>query len=346
MSEFVSEQRSIPAQGTAGTSYGIRVRGARRTFGALAAVDSIDLDAPPGAVTALVGPAGSGKTTLLMMLATLVGPDSGEIRVAGYDPVRSPGQVRARMGWMPDSFGPYETLTARQVLEFAASAYRFSRLDRASRAAELLARVRLSEYADRPVQVLTRGQKQRLGLARAIVHRPQVLLLDEPTAGLDGLSRGELARLLRELAADGLTILLTARTPAEVAGIADRFVLVAAGRTVALHETGGAVVAEFDEAVEATPWRIRALDSDALLAALRAYGIHHCASEATGIQVLLRGDPDAADLIGALVRDGVRVVALEPAEITPGDARPGVIAGFAASDGPAFVTQHQRGHRA
>lgn len=293
-----------------GSDAGIRVRGARRTFGAFAAIDRVDLDAPPGAVTALVGPCGAGKTTLLLMLATLLGPDSGEFRVAGYDPFRSPGQVRARMGWMPDSLGAYETLTAREVLEFAAAAYRFPHEDRSARAADLLARVRLSEYADRPVQVLSRGQKQRLGLARAIVHRPTVVLVDEPTAGLDAPNRGELARLLRELAADGATVLITARTPADVAGIADRVVLMSAGRTLSAQ----CVPDGTDDAAVGpeTPWRIRALDTGLLLGALNAYGIHHCASEVTGVQILLRGDDDAADLVAALVRDGVRVTALEP----------------------------------
>jgi ABC-2 type transport system ATP-binding protein len=294
----------------AGSGAGVRVRGARRTFGAFAAIDQVDLDAPPGAVTALVGPSGAGKTTLLLMLATLLGPDSGEFRVAGYDPFRSPGQVRARMGWMPDSLGAYETLTVREVLEFAAAAYRFSHEDRSARAAELLARVRLSEYADRRVQVLSPGQKQRLGLARAIVHRPTVVLVDEPTAGMDAPNRGELARLLRELAADGATVLITARTSADVAGIADRVVLMSAGRTLSTH----CVPEDAGEPAERpeTPWRIRALDTGLLLGALNAYGIHHCASEVTGIQILLRGDDDAADLVAALVRDGVRVTALEP----------------------------------
>jgi len=194
-----TSQGPVPAQ--AGNGRGIWVRGARRTFGAFAAVDRVDLEAPPGAVTALVGPSGAGKTTLLLMLATLLGPDSGDLRVAGYDPVRAPGQVRARMGWMPDSFGAFETLTAREVLEFVAAAYRFSRLDRAARAAELLERVGLREYADRPVSVLSLAQKQRLGLARAIVHRPGVVLLDDPAGSLDAANRRELARLLRR--ADG-----------------------------------------------------------------------------------------------------------------------------------------------
>jgi ABC-2 type transport system ATP-binding protein len=312
LNEFAAVgQISIPAQGVSGIAQGIRVRAARRTFGALAAVDHVDLDAPPGAVTGLVGPTGSGKTTLLMMLATLVGPDSGEIRIAGHDPVRSPGQVRARMGWMPDSFGPYETLTAREVLEFVAAAYRFSRPDRAARAAELLEWVRLGDYADRPVQVLSHAQKQRLGLARAIVHRPTVLLLDEPAAGLDAPNRAELARLLRELTAENRTVLLTGRTSGEVAGLTDRLVLVAAGRTLAAGElpTQATAVAPVEPAA---PWQIRALEADSLLAALRSYGMHHCASEATGVQVMLRGDSDAAGLIAALVRDGVRVVAAAP----------------------------------
>ncbi|GAA0623271.1 ABC transporter ATP-binding protein [Sporichthya brevicatena] len=331
MDEFVA----IPAQGATG---GIRVRGARRTFGALAAVDSIDLDARPGAVTALVGPSGSGKTTMLMMLATLVAPDGGEIRVAGFDPARSPGQVRARVGWMPDSFGTYGNLTAREVLEVVGAAHRFPRPERSTRAAELLRRVGLGNVAERPVQALNRGEQQRLGLARAMVHRPRVLLLDEPTAGLDLVSRGELTRLLRELAGEGHTILLTARTPAEVAGIADHVVLVAAGRTVSRPDAAPGGRAR--PATESRPWRIRALDDDVLLTALRAYGFHHAASATIGVHVLLRGDQEAADLLTALVRDGVRVVTLQPAEMTAGDVRPGVIAGFGAHDGPVAVTQH------
>lgn len=317
MDAFAEGQVSIPAQGA--PPPGIRVRGLRRTFGAVTAVDDVDLDAPPGAVTAVVGPVGSGRTTLLMMLATLVRPDSGEIRVAGYDPVRAPGQVRARMGWMPDSFGAYETLTAREVLEFVAGAYRFSRLDRAARATELLEWARLAPYADQPVQVLSRIQKQRLGLARAIVHRPVVLLLDEPTTGLDGPSRAEMVRLLRELATGGAAVLLTARTAAEVGDLADRVVGLDAGRAAVLAPEP---VPEAPAPEPAAPWQIRALEPERLLAALRNYGLHHCVSEATGLQVMLRGDAEAADLVATLVHDGVQVVALHPARPGPaGESR-------------------------
>src|SRR5215207_876890 len=103
---------------------GVEAAGVRRTFGDVVAVDQVDLTAPPGSVTALVGPNGAGKTTLLLVLATLLLPDAGTVWVADHDPVTDPRGVRARTGWMPDSFGTYDTLTAREVLEFAASAYR------------------------------------------------------------------------------------------------------------------------------------------------------------------------------------------------------------------------------
>ena len=203
-----SDPSPTGAPGGPGTPGGIVVRGARRTFGATVAVDDMDLVAPPGEVTALVGPNGAGKTTLLLVLATLLTPDSGTVRIAGHDPVAHPHEVRARMGWMPDTFGTYDSLTAREVLEFVAAAYRLPKTRHAARARELLALVHLAEFAERPVHVLSRGQKQRLGLARAIVHDPAVLLLDEPAAGLDPRSRIELRSILRELAAGGRAVLV------------------------------------------------------------------------------------------------------------------------------------------
>src|SRR5690349_16289537 len=176
---------------------GVTARGVRRTFGSVVAVDSIDLDVPPGQVTALVGPNGSGKTTLMLMLAGLLVPDAGQVRVAGHDPVTDPVAVRRHVGWMPDVFGTWDTLTAREVLLTFADAYRVPRAEAAERATDLLARVHLTELADAPAHVLSRGQKQRLGLARALIHSPAVLLLDEPASGLDPRSRVELRSLLR-----------------------------------------------------------------------------------------------------------------------------------------------------
>jgi ABC-2 type transport system ATP-binding protein len=147
-------------------------------------------------------------------LATLLRPDEGHVRVAGFDPVTDPVTVRARIGWMPDVFGVYDQLTVREYLAFFADAYLLGRARAGERLATLLAQVHLEEYADRPVQVLSRGQKQRLALARALAHEPRVLLLDEPASGLDPRSRVELRDLLRGLAAKGVAVLVSSHSVA------------------------------------------------------------------------------------------------------------------------------------
>jgi ABC-2 type transport system ATP-binding protein len=285
---------------------GIEAIGVRRTFGQVVAVDHVDLTAPRGVVTALVGPNGAGKTTLLLVLATLLQPDSGTVWVADHDPVTDPRAVRALTGWMPDSFGTYDTLTAREVLEFAAAAYRLSPAAGTQRARDLLELIHLSEYADLPVHVLSRGQKQRLGLARALVHEPVVLLLDEPAAGLDPRSRIELRGIMRRLAADGRAVLVSSHILAELETMADRVVFVDRGRTVSEQE-----LAELPRS-EQRPWRMQALDDSSLVAALDRYGVEHADPDPGGVEVLLSGDEAAAGLLARLIRDGVRVTTCAP----------------------------------
>jgi ABC-2 type transport system ATP-binding protein len=301
---------------------GIVARGVRRTFGDVVAVDDLDLEAPPGEVTALVGPNGAGKTTLLLVLATLLVPDSGEVRIAGHDPVTEPRAVRARVGWMPDVFGTWETLTCREVLQTVGDAFKLPRSTSGPRIEELLDLVHLTELADRPTQVLSRGQKQRLGLARALVHDPSVLLLDEPASGLDPRSRIELRGIVRDLAARGKAVLVSSHVLAELDEMADRAVVVARGRTVATEILGSGSARPLLDADGAAlagapptsrTWRIRALDPDALTAALTR--LEHPARPAgrDSIEVEVSSDDDAADLLAALVRDGVRVGAFQPA---------------------------------
>jgi ABC-2 type transport system ATP-binding protein len=267
----------------------------------------MSFDAPPGAVTALVGPNGSGKTTLLLMLATLLRPDAGAISIAGHDPVVAAREVRRLMGWMPDTFGSYDNLTAREVLHFYAAAYRVPRSARPQRAAELLELVRLTEFADRPVHVLSRGQKQRLGLARAIVHAPAVLLLDEPASGLDPGSRVELRTLLRAMAARGTAVLVSSHILADLDEMADRVVFVAGGRIVAEQ-----AVTDLRMTDDPVPWRVRALESDRLVSMLTSYGVPLGRVDDHGVQIVLRGDRDAAALLAALLRDGVPVASIAP----------------------------------
>jgi ABC-2 type transport system ATP-binding protein len=284
---------------------GVVVRDVWRSFGAVQALSGMSLTAPYGQVTALVGPNGAGKTTLLLVLASLLRPDRGQVLVAGCDPASDAPGVRAQMGWMPDVFGVYDQLTVQEYLNFFGAAYRMSRADVASRAAELLVLVHLTEYTNSPVHVLSRGQKQRLALTRALIHRPRVLLLDEPASGLDPRSRVELRDILRGLAAQGAAVLVSSHILTELEEIADRVVLVAGGRTIGEHEMGALA------AQARTAYRIRAMDPAALAQALQAKGI--APSTVNGsVEVPGLSESEAADLLAALVGGGVRVVSFEP----------------------------------
>jgi ABC-2 type transport system ATP-binding protein len=290
--------------------YGVVVRGVTRRFGSVEALRGLDLTVPYGRVTALVGPNGAGKTTLLLMLATLLRPDAGEVRVAGFDPVTHPAQVRATMGWMPDVFGVYDQLTVREYLAFFADAYLLGRSRAVERVSSLLDLVHLEEYADRPVHVLSRGQKQRLALARTLVHEPSVLLLDEPASGLDPRSRVELRDLLRSLAEAGTAVLVSSHILTELEEIADRVVFVADGQTVGEQE-----ISELAAHTE-TGWRVRATDPVALHAALDRHAVVAGpvagTTNSAGTELPPMSEDEAADLLAALVAEGVRVVAFAP----------------------------------
>ena len=286
---------------------GVVASGVRRTFGPVEAVRGIDLTARPGEVTALVGPNGAGKTTLLLVLATLLVPDAGDVRVAGFDPVREPDEVRARMGWAPDVFGLYDNLTAREYLELFGEAYRLGRARARSRADELLALARLTEYADRPVHTMSRGQKQRLGLTRALVHDPEVLLLDEPASGLDPRSRVELRELLRALARAGTAVVVSSHLLGDLEELADRVVFVDRGTTVGEH-----ALDQLPPGHALRPWRVRALDTPRLVDALQRHAYDFDEPTPAGVDVRLATDEAAAALLAGLVRDGVPVVALQP----------------------------------
>jgi ABC-2 type transport system ATP-binding protein len=286
---------------------GIEVTGVRRAFGSVLAVDHIDLQARPGEVTALVGPNGAGKTTLLLMLATLLAPDAGSIRIGGIDPVAAPREVRATMGWMPDGFGTWDALTVREVLETVAAAYLIAPGPARIRAAELLDLVHLGDLADRPARVLSRGQKQRLGLARALVHSPNILLLDEPASGLDPRSRIELRDILRQLAASGATLLVSSHILTELQEIADRAVIVARGRSVATQDLNS----DSGSTQTVSKWRVTSLDPPRLMAALAHHGVAtQPLTDAVDVEVA--GDLAASELLAQLVGDGIPITAFAP----------------------------------
>ncbi|MCS0498908.1 ABC transporter ATP-binding protein [Protaetiibacter mangrovi] len=305
----MSAPEPVPAASAAAPAPAdIVVEDVGRSFGAVQAVRSVRFTARAGEVTGLVGPNGSGKTTLLLMLATLLVPDRGTIRIGEHDPVTESAAVRATLGWMPDVLGSWANLTVRRSLVLTARLYGITGRAADDRAAELVELVDLAELADRPTRVLSRGQKQRMSLARALVHDPRVLLLDEPASGLDPGARIALRVLLRRLAAEGRTIVVSSHVLAELDELADRAVFLEAGSTVSADRVEAARVAE-------RGWRIRALDAEGLREALRAQGIDadRIVAEPQGLVVPLAGDERAAELLAALVGAGIRVVSFAPA---------------------------------
>ncbi len=285
---------------------GVHARGVTRAFGNVQALRGLDLTVPYGRVTALVGANGAGKTTLLLILATLLAPDSGEIRIAGYDLRTHPREARAELGWMPDTFGAYDQLTVAEYLEFFADAYGLNPREGAARVTELLTRVHLLEMSQQPVHVLSRGQKQRLGLARALVHRPKVLLLDEPASGLDPRSRVELRDLLRSLAAEGVAVLISSHILSELEEVADRVVLVEQGATAGEHEIS-ALMAEARGL-----WRAHALEEEALVEAVSGRKVPYRRQRTGGVDVGPLTEQEAAALLGELVEAGVRIFSYAP----------------------------------
>lgn len=284
---------------------GIVVSGVQRSFGPVQAVRDVSLEARAGAITGLVGPNGAGKTTLLLMLASLLAPDAGTIRIDGVDPVGDPERARTRLGWMPDALGAWPSLTVRQSLEVTGRLYDLDRAAAARRAGELISVVGLEQLAAAPARVLSRGQKQRLGLARALVHDPPVLLLDEPASGLDPQARIDLRTLLRRFAAEGKTVLISSHVLSELEEVVDDAVFLVAGATVDSDRVAAA-------AERRRTWRIRVSGADgtaAVLPVARTLGLDAglVPVDRRDVLVAFAGEADAAAALRALVQAGVEV---------------------------------------
>jgi ABC-2 type transport system ATP-binding protein len=213
----------------------IAVEGLEKRYGSHVALDGVDFMVPEGEIFGFLGPNGAGKTTTIRILATLASADGGSATVGGIRLDSEPYVARQLIGYMPDFFGVYDRLTAREYLDFYASCYDLPARRRRTAARDLLELVDLADRADAHVDVLSRGMKQRLGLARALVHDPRVLLLDEPASGLDPSARIEMRELIRELRRMGKTILISSHILTEVEdlctwiGIIDRGRMVEAG---------------------------------------------------------------------------------------------------------------------
>ena len=200
-----------------------------KRYGDLVAVHEIDLSLAAGDVFGFIGPNGSGKTTTMRMIATLLDPDYGEAYVCGKSIYGNSREVRRLIGYMPDAFGVYEDMTVLEYLEFFAAAFRIDGPARRSRCEECLELVDMAFKRDAMVSQLSRGQTQRIGLARTLLHEPEVLLLDEPASGLDPRARIEIRRLLRRLGELKKTVIVSSHILPELADVCTRVGMIEKG---------------------------------------------------------------------------------------------------------------------
>ena len=224
-------------------------RGLRKRFGGTVALDGVDLEVAEGSVLGLLGPNGAGKTTTVRILTTLLAPDEGEAGVAGHDVVAEPHAVRSAIGLTGQYAAVDENLTGAENLLLIGRLLNLPRADARRRGAELLERFDLTDAADRLLRTYSGGMRRRLDLAASLVGRPRVLFLDEPTTGLDPRSRLGLWEVIRELVADGTTLLLTTQYLEEADALADRIAVIDQGRVIARgtadelkRSTGGTVL--------------------------------------------------------------------------------------------------------
>ncbi|QPF83195.1 ABC transporter ATP-binding protein [Bradyrhizobium genosp. L] len=226
MSEQQSETAAVPSDVV------IAARDLTKRYGKTSVVDAINFNINKGEVFGLLGPNGAGKTTTILMMLGLTEISSGRVSVLGFDPARAPLKVKRRVGYLPDAVGFYDHLTAVENLAYVAKLMGLSMAERSQRIVAALSRVRLLEVANKRVATFSRGMRQRLGLAEIIVKRAEIAILDEPTSGLDPQATLEFLDLIRELKAEGVTVLLSSHMLDQVQRVCDRVALFRTGKIV------------------------------------------------------------------------------------------------------------------
>jgi ABC-2 type transport system ATP-binding protein len=294
----------------------VRTDALTKRFGRSPAVTGVDLSVESGEIFGLVGPNGAGKTTTLKMLATLLPPTSGDAEISGVSVRREPDAVRRVIGYMPDTFGVYDDMRVWEYLDFFGRCYGLSASRRRQMIGDLLELVDLTGKRDAYVQHLSRGMQQRLCLAHALVHDPQVLLLDEPASGLDPRARVELRELLRELRALGKTIIISSHILPELEELCTSLAIIDHGRVMASGRVEDIAVRFRVGGV----YRARILgDGEQVLAANQLLnGLPEVASVVSRdegvLELALAGDDSAAaTVLTALIRGGQRVASFAPA---------------------------------
>jgi sodium transport system ATP-binding protein len=205
----------------------------QKRFGGVMAVNGVNLVATDGTVTGLLGPNGAGKTTTLRMLYAVMKPDSGRIDIDGVDAVADPQQAQAQLGVLPDGYGLYPRLTAREHIHYFGELHGITGRHLRDRTQELLETLDMTALADRRTSGFSHGERTKVAFARALVHQPQNIVLDEPTNGLDVMSTRTVRNIIRRLKRDGRCVLFSSHVMQEVSALCDSVIVIAAGRVVA-----------------------------------------------------------------------------------------------------------------
>ncbi|WP_045878407.1 ATP-binding cassette domain-containing protein [Pseudofrankia sp. DC12] len=289
----------------------IEVAGLTKSYGDHAVLDGVDLTVPAGTVYALLGPNGAGKTTIVNILATLLTPDDGEIRVAGFDVRREPAGVRAAIGVTGQFSAIDELLTGAENLRLMADLAHLDRAATTTAVTVMLERFDLVDAADRRAQAYSGGMKRRLDLAMTLIARPQLIFLDEPTTGLDPRSRRDLWAIVREQVADGVTVLLTTQYLDEADQLADRIGVLDGGRLVA-----EGTAAQLKRRVPGGHVSVQFTDAAGLAAAAATYP--EARSDISALTLQIPGDGSVAALrrvLGGLDDDRVAGLTVESADL-------------------------------
>ena len=293
----------------------IELRQLNKAYGDVSALAGLDLDVPEACLYGLLGPNGAGKTTALRILATLLAPDSGHVHIDGVDALKDPRAVRRRLGYVAQEVAIDKILTGRELLQLQGDLFHLPRRLRDEQIDDLIDRLAMNEWVDRRCGTYSGGMRRRLDLAAGLLHRPKLLVLDEPTVGLDIESRAAIWELLRELVRDGTGVLLSSHYLEEVEALADRMAIIDAGRVIAegtpeglKQRLGGDRVTlrirEFSDAAEAerVSALLQPLDGVQQVVVNRAQGF--------SLNLVIDGDPVVESMRRCLDAEGLPVFAL------------------------------------
>ena len=285
----------------------IDIQNLTKRYGKLVALDHVSLSVPEGSLFGLIGPDGAGKTTLYQILTTLLSPDEGSATVAGLDVVRDYKKLRTQIGYMPERFSLYPDLTARENLHFFAALFGVDVKDNFDLIAPIFSQ--LEKFPNRRADALSGGMKQKLALSCALIHRPKVLLLDEPTTGVDAVSRSEFWDMLATLKAQGITILVSTSYMDE-AERCERIALLHQGKILDVNTPAGLI-----ENMDKNLYNASATRMYPLLEALRTLpGVKDCYTFGATLHVVTEEGFNPDDAIGRLRQEGLEDARIWPAQ--------------------------------